>query len=59
VWLHRAPGIDFRLDDWLLYASETPVATGGRAWVSGRMLTRAGVRVATVAQEGLLRRRRA
>jgi acyl-CoA thioesterase-2 len=58
VWLHRAPGVDFRFDDWLLYASETPIATGGRAWVSGRMLTRGGVRVATVAQEGLLRRRR-
>ena len=56
---YRAPGADFRFDDWLLYASETPVATGGRALVQGRMLTRNGVRVATVAQEGLLRRRRA
>jgi acyl-CoA thioesterase-2 len=54
VWLHRPP----RWDDWILYASETPVAQGGRAWVLGRMLARDGGRVATVAQEGLLRRPR-
>jgi len=57
VWLHRAPGVDFRMDDWILYASETPIASGGRALVQGRMLTRDGTRVATVVQEGLLRRR--
>jgi len=55
VWLHRPP----RFDDWILYATETPIAHGGRAWVAGRMLTRAGERIATVAQEGLLRRPRA
>jgi len=59
VWLHRAPGAAFRLDQWLLYVSETPIASGGRALVHGRMLTRDGARVASVAQEGLLRRRRA
>ena len=54
VWLHHPP----RWDDWILYACEAPIAHGGRAWVSGRMLDRAGVRLATVAQEGLLRRPR-
>jgi acyl-CoA thioesterase-2 len=54
VWLHRPP----RWDDWILYASESPVAHGGRAWVSGRMLARDGARLASVAQEGLLRRPR-
>jgi acyl-CoA thioesterase-2 len=54
VWLHRAP----RLDDWFVYASETPIAEAGRALVLGRMLDRAGLRIATVAQEGLLRRPR-
>lgn len=58
VWLHRAPGAAFRMDEWILYASETPVASGGRALVQGRMLDRRGARVATVSQEGLLRRRR-
>jgi acyl-CoA thioesterase-2 len=51
VWLHRPT----RWDDWLLYASEAPVAHGGRAWVQGRILSRAGLRIATVTQEGLLR----
>jgi acyl-CoA thioesterase II len=54
VWLHRPP----RFDDWILYATESPVASGGRAWVVGRMLSRAGERIATVVQEGLLRRPR-
>jgi acyl-CoA thioesterase-2 len=54
LWLHRPP----RFDDWVLYASESPIAVGGRAWVQGRMLARDGSRVATVAQEGLLRRPR-
>jgi acyl-CoA thioesterase-2 len=54
VWLHRPP----RMDDWLIYASESPIAEQGRAWVLGRMLARTGERIATVAQEGLLRRPR-
>jgi acyl-CoA thioesterase-2 len=54
VWIHRAP----RLDDWWVYASESPIAVEGRAWVHGRMLDRAGRRFATVVQEGLLRRPR-
>ena len=54
VWLHHPP----RFDDWIVYASESPIAENGRAWVLGRMLTPAGQRIATVAQEGLLRRPR-
>ncbi len=54
VWLHHPP----RFDGWILYASESPIAENGRAWVLGRMLTPDGRRVATVAQEGLLRRPR-
>jgi acyl-CoA thioesterase-2 len=42
----------------MLYASESPIAEGGRAWVLGRLLDRKGRRIATVAQEGLLRRPR-
>jgi acyl-CoA thioesterase-2 len=52
VWLHRPP----RFDDWLLFASESPIASGGRVWVQGRMLNRRGERVATIAQEGLVPR---
>ncbi|GHI02963.1 hypothetical protein AQI88_02785 [Streptomyces cellostaticus] len=51
VWIHHP----FRADDWLLCAHETPVASGGRGLVLGRVFTRDGVLVATLAQEGLLR----
>ncbi|MCD9195252.1 acyl-CoA thioesterase [Streptomyces albireticuli] len=51
VWIHRP----FRADDWLLCALETPAASGGRGLVLGRVFTRAGVLVATLAQEGLIR----
>jgi acyl-CoA thioesterase-2 len=51
VWLH-APA---RFDGWMLYASDSPVAVAGRALVLGSMWSRAGVRVASVAQEGLIR----
>ena len=54
VWLHRTP----RLGGWWIYASETPIATEARALVHGRMLTPDGVRFASVAQEGLLRRKK-
>ena len=50
VWLHRPP----RFDDWLLFASEAPIAARGRVWVTGRMLRRDGTRVATITQEGLI-----
>jgi acyl-CoA thioesterase-2 len=55
VWLHRP----VRFDDWLLYASESPVAHAARALVLGALYDRAGRRVASVAQEGLIRAPRA
>jgi acyl-CoA thioesterase-2 len=51
VWLHAAA----RFEDWVLYASESPVAVGGRGLVFGTMYSRAGVRLASVAQEGVIR----
>jgi acyl-CoA thioesterase-2 len=51
VWIHRAP----RLDGWLLYSSVSPVAQDGRAMIFGSIHTPDGVRVASVAQEGLIR----
>jgi acyl-CoA thioesterase-2 len=53
LWLHRA----FRVDDWLLYAQESPSASGARALTRGEIFTRDGRLVASVAQEGLVRRR--
>ena len=51
LWFHRAP----RFDDWLLFTSDSPVAHAARAMIFGQMFTRDGVRVASVAQEGLIR----
>jgi acyl-CoA thioesterase-2 len=57
VWIHRAfaPG-SFLLDQsWMLYASESPVAHAARGLIFGGLYTSAGVRVASVAQEALIR----
>jgi acyl-CoA thioesterase-2 len=52
LWFHR----DFRADEWLLYEQVSPAAFGGRGLALGRFYTRDGVLVASVAQEGLVRR---
>ncbi|HEU0066733.1 MAG TPA: acyl-CoA thioesterase II [Sphingomonas sp.] len=53
IWLHE----DFRVDDWLLYATDSPWAGHGRGFNRGSIFTRDGRLVATVAQEGLIRLR--
>ncbi|MBI1813731.1 MAG: thioesterase family protein [Deltaproteobacteria bacterium] len=52
VWFHHPP----RFDDWILFATESPVAHAARALLLGAMYDRNGTRVVSVAQEGLLRR---
>lgn len=51
VWFHD----DFRVDDWLLYVMDSPWAGGARGFNRGRIFTRDGRLVASVAQEGLIR----
>ena len=51
VWFHRP----FRADDWLLYAQDSPAASGARGFCRGSVFTRDGTLVASVAQEGLIR----
>ncbi|UFS60889.1 acyl-CoA thioesterase [Subtercola endophyticus] len=51
MWWHR-PG---RADEWFLYVQESPSAQGGRGLATGRMYSRDGVLLATVAQEGTIR----
>lgn len=51
IWFHRP----FRMDEWLLYVIDAPVAAGGRGFARGTYYTQAGELVASVAQEGLLR----
>jgi acyl-CoA thioesterase-2 len=53
MWFHRP----FRADEWLLYAQDSPSATGGRGLARGEVYTTAGQLVVSVVQEGLLRRR--
>ena len=53
MWFQR----DAPLDDWLLYAQDSPSASGARGFNRGLIFTRDGVLVASVAQEGLIRPR--
>jgi acyl-CoA thioesterase-2 len=52
LWFHR----DTRVDDWLLYWMDSPTSQGARGLARGMIYNRAGTLVASVAQEGLMRR---
>ena len=51
LWFHR----DFRADEWLLYAQDSPSMSGARGLTRGLIYSQDGRLVASVAQEGLLR----
>ncbi len=51
MWFHWP----LRVDDWLLYATDSPSASGARGFTRGSLYTRDGRLVASTAQEGLLR----
>jgi acyl-CoA thioesterase-2 len=53
MWFHAEP--DF--SDWLLYAQDSPAASGARGLTRGLIYNRDGRLVASVAQEGLIRHR--
>jgi len=52
IWFHRK----FRMDDWLLHVMKSPSACKARGLNIGSIYTREGTLVASIAQEGLLRR---
>lgn len=54
LWIHRP----FRVDEWLLFAKESPNAHGARGFVRGHFFREDGTLVATAAQECLIRLRR-
>jgi acyl-CoA thioesterase-2 len=54
LWVHEP----FRADEWLLYATDSPWAGGGRGMNRGTIFTQDGRLVASVAQEGLIRLRK-
>jgi acyl-CoA thioesterase II len=51
IWFHD----DFRADEWLLYACDSPWAGRARGFNRGSIYTACGRLVASVAQEGLVR----
>jgi acyl-CoA thioesterase-2 len=53
MWFHRP--IDF--SDWLLYSQDSPSAGGARGMTRGSIYSRDGQLVASVAQEGLIRKK--
>lgn len=53
MWFHRP----FAMDDWLLYAQDSPSTSGARGLTRGSLFSRSGGLVASVAQEGLIRRK--
>jgi acyl-CoA thioesterase-2 len=53
LWFHRP----VRADEWFLHAQESPSASGGRGFNRGLIYARDGRLVASVCQEGLIRRR--
>tara|TARA_E500000331_G_scaffold345999_1_gene384253 strand:- start:5350 stop:6213 length:864 start_codon:yes stop_codon:yes gene_type:complete len=54
MWFHR----DFRADQWLLFDQWAPSAVGGRGLNFGNVFSDDGRLIATVTQEGMMRRRR-
>jgi acyl-CoA thioesterase II len=51
MWFHRS----VRVDEWLLYAIDSPSASGARGFTRGSVFSRDGRLVASSAQEGLIR----
>jgi acyl-CoA thioesterase-2 len=51
MWFHRP----LRVDEWLLYAVESPSASGARGFARANVFARNGTLVASTAQEGLVR----
>ncbi len=51
MWFHRP----FRADEWFLYDTVSPSASGSRGLALGKIFTRDGRHVVTVMQEGMLR----
>ena len=51
LWFHRP----LRVDEWLLYACDSPSMQDSRGLARGSIYTRDGILVASTAQEGLVR----
>jgi acyl-CoA thioesterase-2 len=54
IWFHEVP----RMQDWVLYDTDSPWSGGGRGYNRGSLWSRDGKLIASTAQEGLMRIRR-
>lgn len=54
IWFHQP----FRVDQWMLYVTQSPRTSGGRGLNFGHIYAQDGALVASVAQEGLMRIRK-
>jgi len=52
IWFHRP----FKIDDWLLYVTDSPSASNARGFTRGNVFAKDGNLVASVTQEGLMRK---
>ena len=53
MWFHRP----INMNDWLLFAQDTPSSSGARGFTRGSLYSRDGTLVASCTQEGLIRER--
>ncbi|MEV4095071.1 acyl-CoA thioesterase II [Streptosporangium saharense] len=51
MWFHRP----FRVDEWMLYAQESPWSSSARGLAKGEMFTRSGELAVSVVQEAMIR----
>lgn len=51
LWFHR----EVKMDQWVLYAMDSPNASGARGFARGQFFTEEGKLLASTAQEGLMR----
>ena len=55
MWFHRPA----KVSEWMLYSQDSPSSSGARGLTRGALFSRSGELIASVAQEGLIRPRRA
>ena len=53
LWFHRP----VKADEWMLYAQDSPSASGARGFNRGNIFNQNGALLASVAQEGLIRKK--
>ena len=53
IWFHHS---SFDVNDWILYSQRSPKTSGNRGFATGNLYSRKGSLIATVAQEGMIRK---